>query len=178
MARPGSPLGNLPPPPGDTSKKVLVRKKAGESNPNVWDRLKQAEVSAQQALDGLNDELLRVEEALNALPAKSYADIEIDRKASDDGTEYITCLAFQERGDRWCLVIASGPDGMEDFWKERPLSQAPRMTRVKAAEALPELLDRIVTRAEKESVRIERAKKRAAEFAALLTTKGGTRNGG
>lgn len=170
MARPRSALGNLPPPPGGAV--VVHKKKSSLLDSSVWERLKSAELEVQQSLDELNRELARAEEALDALPVKWAASVEIE-EAGPTSPGVTTLLSFHEATHRkWGLFVESGPDDGPEFWDEQPLSQASRKLRVKAAEALPRLLEEMIASAEAENVRIRRAKKRAAEFVAFMS-KGG-----
>jgi len=183
VARPRKPLtlSGLPKAPSKTvpshSGKPTTRPKGGfhkkkAPQPDVWDRLKKAETAVRLSLDELNEELDRAEIALCSLPVKWAADVEIDSIAEAD---FATVLSFREsHHNKWGLFVESGPEGDPEFWVSQPLNQASRILRVKAAEALPALLEEIVARAESESVRIQRARKRAAEFVNFMSSKRGS----
>ncbi|MCB9745050.1 MAG: hypothetical protein H6740_20850 [Alphaproteobacteria bacterium] len=105
--------------------------------------------------DQLNLALKRVEAALADLKLGVSAfvqlHVESDREAYG-GPSWVQTLGFEKQGRQWRLMVWSGPDdGDEDEWQGNPLLDTSRITRERAADKLPELLDALIAEVDKKA---------------------------
>ncbi len=121
-----------------------------------------------EASDTLSAQLNSVEAALNKLNLGVPAWVEIDRRDAGDGLTRYQTLGYSKAMGNWGLVICEHIGGMED--EDDPmifLRDAPRETRVLAADKIGELIEKMAENSAKTS---ERVTKRAAEVKEIAST--------
>lgn len=115
--------------------------------------------------DALNTALARVQAALVDLKLGVSAQLLLHREELEYGESWSQWLHFEKNGSRWRLMAWSGPDhGDGDDWSGHYLLDTSRITRERAADKLPELIDALIEAVDKKA---EEIAVRTAEVNAL-----------
>lgn len=118
--------------------------------------------------DALTETLAQIERALDEmrLGVSAFVTLRTEEDEVDHPTIHsvttTTALSFVKEGKRWMLAIATTHD-LDDEWRFAPLVNASRELRLLAVEKLPELIEALMTEAERrfEEVRQGHEKARA-----------------
>jgi len=123
--------------------------------------------SINNASDQLSEQLSNIEKALNgyALGVCAWVDLPIDGSANSQ----VHRLGYDQHGNKWCLLWATGADE-EETWDQKPLLESPREIRLLAVTVIPELAVALTEAAEKCAVKIAERAAAARVISASLAT--------
>lgn len=121
------------------------------------------------ATDKLNEAISEAEQAICALQLGVVARVHLDGSESDHPAAY-ELLTFGKYGNAWRLIVESGLEGEPETESYTPLANESRETRLRAAEKLPDLVEKMVSEAEKELRRVE---EKTAKISNLVVAIGG-----
>jgi hypothetical protein len=135
------------------------------------------EMVAQPAVNDSPAELMMVATAqINVLIARAEVAIHLlgfhvtgrVLLAEDDASDWTQWLRFGKEGKQWRLTVESGPANDLDAWTSVSLHTTSRETRLKALRLLPQLVDELSGRAEREARAAMKIVSDAQEFIASL----------
>ena len=113
------------------------------------------------AIGELNKAIISAENAIAALNLGVTAAVDL----TGPHDEFEQCLRFGKENGHWCLTVESAPLNPEpEDWDSNPLLNTSRETRIKAVEKLPDLVDKLVARAESEIIEVETAATQVEAF--------------
>jgi hypothetical protein len=97
-----------------------------------------------ESTDMLNESLVAAEKGIASLNLGVTASVTFD----DCDENWSEVLTFGKLNSEWHLFFQSGPVDDEDCWTITPLTNASRERRLKAADLLPDLIQKLVETAE------------------------------